>query len=170
MTRPLANWRGLSKLRSAIISPPCCRSKLREPGRLKWNFYERLSTKHNISLKIVFWGEELTKVFLCGSLALFVLHFLDLCIRSEYFSDNYFLVPGHWTFLPCPHSVRPSANVTNCRPIAPPYNNFAFVLFTIFCLLIGTRQSLKTLTWAQSADTLFVIHKILLFSQNSDLD
>ena len=43
--------------------------------------------------------------------------------------------------------MRPSANVTNWRPIAPPYNNFAPVLFTIF---VGTRHSdidLGSLCW-----------------------
>ena len=45
--------------------------------------------------------------------------------------------------------MRPSANVTNWRPIAPPYNNFAPVLFTIF-VGIGTCHpdiDLDSLCW-----------------------
>ena len=51
--------------------------------------------------------------------------------------------------------MRPSANVTNWRPIAPPYNNFAPVLFTIFVGL-GTCHSsidLGSLCWHSFRDS-----------------
>ena len=120
-----------------------------------------------IRSKLSFEGERVDKRISMRETALYCLscglHFLDLCIQNEYFFSDIII---SWSLnLPSPKIVRPSANVTNCRPMAPPYNNLLCTFHNIFQPLVT-----QDIDPDSGADTLFVIHKFLLFSQISDLD
>ena len=155
VTRPLANWRGLGKLRSAIISPPWCWSKLRELGRLKWNFYERLSIKHNISLKIVFWGKSWQKYFYAGKTGIVC---PAGCISWIFaFKVNIFLIIISWFLVIAPAYLVPT--VWGLEPmslIVDPLLHLIITLLLYFSqYFVNRNPSLKTLTWAHSLLTLF---------------
>ena len=127
MTRPLANWRGLGKLRSAISSSHHLAAGVNRGHWGGWNgiFMRDFPQNTSIRSKLSFEGESWQKYFYAGDCIVCPAG----CISWIFaFKPNICLIIISWSWslnLPCPNIVRPSANVTNCRPIAPPYNNFA---------------------------------------------